>query len=222
MIVLVYGYEGSGPGHWQRWLQGELQRRDAAFAFPELSEPLAPDKDRWLAELAQVVEAAAEPVTLVAHSLGCWLVDHFINERGGERLHAALLVAPPSPHLIFEAVDSFLPPPRRREAWATIAAHSLIVSSDNDEFATAAEIEAIATDLNVQYQMIPDAGHINSASGYGPWRFALVWRRPVGALNPRRPRPPPPGARRRAPSSVGGGSRGQWPATGSGPTRACT
>ncbi len=182
MIVIVYGYEGSGPGHWQRWLEAELQRRGAAVAFPELSDPLAPDKDRWVAELAQVVEAGTEPVTLVAHSLGCWLVDHFVHERGGACLHAALLVAPPSPHLIFEAVDSFLLPPRRREAWAAIAARSLIVSSDNDEFATAAEIEAIATDLNVKYQMIPEAGHINSASGYGPWPFAIEWLRQVGAL----------------------------------------
>jgi len=175
MIVLVYGYDGSGPGHWQRWLQQELQDRSVGHVFPELPDPLEPNKDRWVAELAKLVDASPTPVTFVAHSLGCWAVDHYLNEHGSDGVQAALLVAPPSPHLLFEPVESFLPPPRRRAAWAPIAARSLIVSSDDDDFATNDEIEAIARDLAVEYRMIAGAGHINANSGYGPWPLALDW-----------------------------------------------
>lgn len=180
MIVLVYGYDGSGPGHWQRWLEEQLREQKVPFRFPELSDPLGPQKDDWVSELAAVVAAATRPVTFVAHSLGCWAVDHFLNEHGSGKVHAALMVAPPSPHLLFEPVESFLPPPRNRQAWASIAADSLFVNSDDDDFASSDEIAAIAADLGVRYELLANAGHINTASGYGPWPFALEWARTAG------------------------------------------
>lgn len=175
MIVLVYGYDGSGPGHWQRWLHDELRRRELPVVFPELSQPLHPDKDRWVAELAEVVAAAATPVSFIAHSLGCWAVDHYLHEHGAGGIDAALLVAPPSPYLFFDPVETFLPPPRAREAWAPIAGRSSIVASDNDDFASAEEVEEIATRLGIRFTLLPGAGHINAASGHGPLPLALDW-----------------------------------------------
>jgi len=176
MVVIVYGYDGSDPEHWQRWLHRELLGRQRPVLFPELPEPLAPQKDVWVAALAQTLAAVqGAPITLVCHSLGCWVADHLLAERGLLGVHAALLVSPPSPHLIFEAVDSFFPPPRQRSAWAPIAARTLLVGSDNDDFTSVEEFEEIARTLGVRSQIIPAAGHINVASGYGPWPFALEW-----------------------------------------------
>jgi len=182
MIVIVSGYEGSGPGHWQRWLDAELRRRGAPVLFPELPDPTAPQKDAWVAALSEVVVTAGAPVTFVCHSLGCWAVDHLLAERGAYGVHAALLVAPPSPFLLFEPVESFLPPPRRRDAWATLAQRTLLVGSDNDEFTNADEFEQLARDLGVGCKIIPEAGHINVAAGYGRWPFAPEWLRTVGAI----------------------------------------
>jgi predicted alpha/beta hydrolase family esterase len=184
MIVLVYGYEGSGEGHWQRWAAATLAARGAAVAFPELSNPATPRKDVWVAELRAVVDAAVargERVTFLCHSLGCWAVDHLLAERGASGVHAALLVAPPSPFLVFEAVDSFLPPPRRADAWAPLAARTLVVGSDDDEYASADEFEEIAHRLGVGCRILPGAGHINIAAGYGPWPLVLEWLDEVGA-----------------------------------------
>ena len=188
MIVLVYGYEGSGEGHWQRLLERELAGRGAPHVFPELSSPLEPDKDRWVAELAACVDAAGdEPVTFVAHSLGCWAVDHFLAAHGASRVRAALLVAPPSPYLLFEAVQSFLPPPMATDAWAPIASRSLLVGSDDDDYASPAEHAEIAAALGLRYEPVSGAGHLNTASGYGPWARPLDWLTEVGArTTPRR------------------------------------
>lgn len=175
MIVLVYGYDGSGPEHWQRWLARELERRKVALTFPELPEPTAPQKDVWVRELQHIVDSSPTPVTFVAHSLGCWAVDHLLNARGTGNVHAALLVAPPSPYLLFEAVDSFLPPPQNASAWAPIAARSLLVGSDDDDFTSPEEFEQISRKLGVGLHLLSGAGHINTASGYGPWPFALEW-----------------------------------------------
>jgi predicted alpha/beta hydrolase family esterase len=182
MVVIVYGYDGSGPGHWQRWLEGELHERRVPVEFPELPDPLHPQKDAWVAALAALVaRAAGEPVTFVCHSLGCWAVDHLLAERGAQGVHAALLVAPPSPYLLFEPVDSFFPPPRQRGAWAPIAGRSLLVGSDNDEFTSPDEYADIARGLGVRCHLLPGAGHINTATGYGPWPFAFDWLASVGA-----------------------------------------
>jgi hypothetical protein len=183
MIVIVYGYEGSGPGHWQRWLESELRQRGVPVRFPDLPDPAAPQKDAWVAALGDVVAAAnGAPITFICHSLGCWAVDHLLAERGVHGFHAALLVAPPSPYLLFEPVESFLPPPRRAEVWVPLAARTLLVGSDNDAFTAAEEFQDIATALGVTLQIIPSAGHINIAAGYGPWPFALEWLQTVGAL----------------------------------------
>jgi predicted alpha/beta hydrolase family esterase len=183
MIVIVHGYDGSGAGHWQRWLEEELRRRNVPVVMPDLPDPTAPQKDRWVAVLADVAERAGAPVTFVCHSLGCWAVDHLFTERGLLGTHAALLVAPPSPYLLFEPADSFLPPPCRREVWAPLAARTLLVGSDNDDFTTPEEFEQIAGKLGVRWQLLGGAGHINIESGYGPWPFALEWLEAVGALN---------------------------------------
>ena len=99
-----------GDGHWQRWAAATLAACGAAVTFPELSDPATPQKDVWVAELYAILAAArrrGEPVTFLCHSLGCWAVDHLLAEHGADGVHAALLVAPPSPFLVFEPVDSF-------------------------------------------------------------------------------------------------------------------
>ncbi|MEB2285997.1 MAG: hypothetical protein B6D46_04920 [Polyangiaceae bacterium UTPRO1] len=184
MIVVVYGYEGSGAGHWQRWAAAALTARGARVAFPELSAPAAPRKDVWVAELAVVLDDARrrrDPITFLCHSLGCWAVDHLLTEHGTAGVRGALLVAPPSPFLVFEAVESFLPPPRRAAVWAPIAARSLLVGSDNDDYAAPDELAGIARGLGIACRILPGAGHINVAAGYGPWPFVLEWVDRVGA-----------------------------------------
>jgi len=186
MIIIVHGYDGSGPGHWQHWLHDELRGRGEEVAFPELPTPCAPCKDAWVDELARIVAAADAPATFVCHSLGCWALDHLLAAHPDVAVHAALLVAPPSPLLPFEPVESFLPPPRRRDAWVPFAARSLLVGSDDDDYASAEEIAEIAQALGVPHRILPGAGHINVASGFGPWPFALEWLASVGADGRRR------------------------------------
>lgn len=186
MIVIVYGYDGSGPGHWQRLLEEELRARGEAVEFPQLPQPLEPQRDAWVAQLRVLVDAAPTPVTFVCHSLGCWAVDHLLAERGTANVHAALLVAPPSPFLLFEPVESFLPPPRDGAAWAPIAARSLLIGSDDDDFTSAEEFAEIARDIGVAFEQVSGAGHINVASGHGPWPRPLEWLCAAGALRANR------------------------------------
>ncbi len=175
MLLMVYGYDGSGPQHWQRWLEAELQVRGVPLLFPELPDVTAPQKDVWVDMLAECVDRSPTPVTFIAHSLGCWAVDHLLHQRGATKIRGALLVAPPTPYLLFEPVETFFPPPQSRMAWAPIAPHSLLAGSDNDDYTSAEEFAEIAAKIGVAFHLVPGAGHINTDSGYGPWPFALEW-----------------------------------------------
>ncbi len=175
MIVIVHGYDGSGPGHWQHWLHRELEGRGVPVAFPQFSAPVEPVADVWVAELDAVIERSAEPVRLVAHSLGVWAVDHLLSRKGAGPIEAALLVAPPSPWSLFEPIQSFLPPPRSREAWAPLRDASLLLGSDNDDLAGEEEFVELGERLGVECQILRGAGHINAAAGFGPFPLALEW-----------------------------------------------
>jgi predicted alpha/beta hydrolase family esterase len=66
--------------------------------------------------------------------------------------------------------------------WAPLAARTLLVGSDNDDYASADEVEGIARALGVGSTILPGAGHINVAAGYGAWPFVLDWLAGVGAI----------------------------------------
>lgn len=182
MIVIVHGYEGSGPGHFQHWLADSLRAEGTPFAFPDLPSPTLPIVSEWVAALRALVEAeGGDDVTFVAHSLGCWAVDHYVQRHGAERLRGALLVAPPSPYSLFEPIQGFLPPPRDAARWAPIKSRVLVVGSDDDDYADEDEFVELATRLEVGHRIVPGAGHINAAAGFGPFPLALEWLREVGA-----------------------------------------
>jgi predicted alpha/beta hydrolase family esterase len=183
MIVIVHGYDGSGPGHFQHWLKAELLARHVDVRFPELPAPTEPERDAWVEALEALVRARGESsVTFVAHSLGCWAVDHFIARHGAGGINAALLVAPPSPYSLFEPIQDFLPPPRDAGAWAPIASRTLILGSDDDEYASDDELEDLAERIGASHRIIPGGGHLNAAAGFGPFPLVLEWLGEVGAL----------------------------------------
>jgi len=56
--LILHGYQGSGPGHWQTWLAGRLRSGDAAVHYPDLPDADHPQLRAWLdaldAELAAI------------------------------------------------------------------------------------------------------------------------------------------------------------------------
>ena len=183
MIIFVHGYEGPGEGHWQVLLHRELSARGIPSLFPELPEPLAPQRDRWVEKLAGCAASAGDRrVFFICHSLGCWAFDHLLESGAAPNAHGAFLVSPPSPFLLFEAVQSFLPPPLSRSTWEPIAERSLLVGSDDDDYAGSDEHAEMAGTLGIEHRIVTGGGHINTESGFGTWPLPLEWLEAVGGL----------------------------------------
>jgi predicted alpha/beta hydrolase family esterase len=172
--LLLHGLEGSGEGHWQRWLAPRLAGCGAAVAFPDLPDADDPDPSAWESELARVLGEVGEPPVVLAHSLGCvlWLRH---ASRAGERVaERVLLVAPPATEAVPAVVrfSAFDPDPARvREA----ATETRIVCSDDDPYNPVGALKTHAEPLGLPVEVVAGAGHLNVDAGYGPWPAVERW-----------------------------------------------
>jgi len=165
--LIVPGWSNSGPTHWQSHWQRALGAERV-----EMPNWEAPRRVPWIDALDAAIRAAPEPPVLIAHSLGCVAVVHWAAQRLGSvsrlpAIRGALLVAPADVDCegCPGALADFAPVPRVRLPFAT---H--VVASDDDPYAALEIARRWAEDWGESLAVLSNAGHINVASGFGPWR----------------------------------------------------
>lgn len=171
-VLTVPGLWTSGPDHWQ----SHWERRDDSFQRVEQDDWESPALSDWIARLSAVLRRIPGPVILAAHSAGCVLAAHWAHQAPtAERAKVigALLVAPADPEAAsFPAGPTgFAPMPMRNISFPTI-----VVASRNDQFVTFDRAAAFAAAWGSRLHDAGISGHINTASGHGPWPdgYALI------------------------------------------------
>ncbi|MCW2997108.1 MAG: Alpha/beta hydrolase family protein [Solirubrobacterales bacterium] len=182
-VLILHGWQGSGPGHWQTWLAGELRRAGAVVRYPDLPACDRPCPDRWGAALHPELEAlAAEPGegerVVVCHSLGCvlWLREaHRIAPE--HRVDRVALVAPPCPGSRVPELAQFYPSGAERDHVGLAArGGTLLVCSDNDPYCPGrGASEHWGVPLGLDADVLPGTGHLNTDAGFGPWPQMADW-----------------------------------------------
>jgi uncharacterized protein len=161
-VLILPGYGDSGAGHWQSLWEGS----NPTFRRVVQRDWLEPRLDDWLAELDRAVTVCVTPPVLVAHSLACALVAHWV-ERGAGGALGALLVAPSDVDAlapVLDAVRSFAPMPVVRLPFP-----SIVVASDDDVYMTTVRAQTFARAWGSRFVALRGAGHINTDSGFGEW-----------------------------------------------------
>lgn len=175
-VVILHGWQGSPDPHWQAWLADELRGAGREVRFPVLPEPDRPRLDRWLTALADELAGLPEAgFDVVAHSLGAVLWLHHAAEARSPRPARVALVAPVSPRTTIPELASFVPVPLDVDAVRRAAEGTVLVAGDEDGYTPEGIAEAYARPLKIAATVLPGAGHINVASGYGPWPQMLDW-----------------------------------------------
>jgi predicted alpha/beta hydrolase family esterase len=159
--LLVPGRGIPGPDHWlRRWADSHPAYRWA----PAPPEPPLVLRER-VAALHATVGESAEPAILIAHSAGCiaavrWAADHTGPVR------AALLVTPPYIDGAEPDVAGDLPwtVPRGRLPFPAV-----LVASRTDPYTSFAQFERFAADWGAELVDAGDVGHLDTATGFGPW-----------------------------------------------------
>jgi uncharacterized protein len=173
-VLILHGWQGSGPDHWQTWLAGRLRERGEQVSYPELPDPDAPTLDDWLAAFD---EHLARPGGLVVlcHSLACIVWLHRARQVEGGPVERALLVAPPSGIVDTMGLPGFFPLRTAPADVGRAARSTLLVHSDDDPYCPEGAGRMYAEPLGIRAECLPGAGHINTDAGYGPWPALERW-----------------------------------------------
>ena len=169
-ILIVPGWGNSGPDHWQsRWERGLKTARRVQQA--DWDTPAIED---WVEEIITAVVAGTRPAVIIAHSCGVIAVAKAAPRLARTRLAGAFLVAAPDldpvRHDIWPASNGgFTPLPLQRLPFP-----AKLIGSSTDPYCAVERTQDIGRAWGADTSIIAGAGHLNSASGHGPW--------PEGAL----------------------------------------
>ncbi len=160
-ILIIPGWGDSGPEHWQTLWE---------TAFPNARRVTQRDWEKparadWVLELDRAIASCLQPPVLVAHSLGCLAVAHWADANR-RPVASALLVAPSDPERreFPPTITGFAPVPTVRLPFP-----SILVASANDPFIRPERAKVFADAWGSRFVDAGRSGHINAASGFGPW-----------------------------------------------------
>jgi len=172
-LLIVPGWMNSSPDHWQsRWQEKLSTAR--RIEMPDFDRP---ELDGWVDALVKAVCGADRPVVLIAHSCGATAIAHAAPILPTGVVKGAMFVAPPD-RLSGPAIDALAlesggaaRPPKGFDPtpMAALPFPSLLVASRTDPICSYERAEEIAKAWKSELVDAGDAGHINAASGYGPW-----------------------------------------------------
>lgn len=172
-VIVVPGLRDHAPQHWQTLLAAQWPGARSLEPLGRENLGLAPR----IADLDAAVAASDHPVLLVAHSGGCVLVAHWARQTAHtSRVAGALLATPPTferplppGYPALDALDAagWLPVPRQR-----LPFRCLVLASRNDPLGEFQAVCDLARCWGSDVEDLGDVGHLNPASGFGPWPLA--------------------------------------------------
>lgn len=172
---IIPGLGGSGPDHWQTWLESRLpgceRLQQVDWGVPHL--------DDWVGQATRQLTGSGSRQWLVAHSFGCLVAAMVAVENPG--LVAGLVLVAPADPRRFSAQGEVLPArvaalPDRPCSVADLLPHALprtlpsvLIASTDDPWFDLEEARTMASLWHCRFLELGAAGHINAASGHGPW-----------------------------------------------------
>jgi uncharacterized protein len=188
-VLIVPGLRDESAEHWQTLLANELQSAGRPVRCVQPMGRTNLDCALRVALVEQEAAAARGPLIVVGHSAGALTVAHWASQtRVAAR--GALLAVPPNFELPmpagYPAVDAlsaggWLPLPR-----APLAFPSIVAASRNDPLASYEWVSELARDWHSRLVDLGAVGHLNPASGFGPWPRGSELIAALDALHPRR------------------------------------
>ena len=161
-IIFIKSHASSSDDHWQNRWQAKL----SSARCVQQSAIHDPVRDDWVGTIARTIQEAEKPVVLVAHSVGVVAAIQAIP-LCGDKIAGAFLVSPPDMARPATALHEL----RKFGAYSRepLTFPSIVVASRNDPHGSYEHAGDIA---NAWGSLLVDAGqsgHIEPASGHGPW-----------------------------------------------------
>jgi predicted alpha/beta hydrolase family esterase len=175
--VILHGWRGDEPGHWQSWLAEELAAAGREVRYPVMPDADTPERESWLCALRGTLTGLPDDgFDVVAHSVGAllWLHHASVGDTSPRPARVAL-VAPPSPAPPIPEIESFFPVPLDVDLVRHAADGTVLVGGDDDPYTPEGIAVAYGRPLKMPTTIVAGGGHLNVDSGYGPWPAMLDW-----------------------------------------------
>lgn len=169
--LLLPGLDGSPAPHWQHW----WERMDPTARIVEQKCWDRPRADQWLTEIAGALLVHPGAV-LVGHSLGAVAAVQLLAHWPQIKVGGVLLVAPAEPSRDARTAPFGTIPEMPLRVPAIVAA------SRNDPWMTQPRARGLAHRWGAEFIDMGEAGHINVASGFGPWPEGRALRDVIWSL----------------------------------------
>lgn len=170
-LLVIPGLRPETPTHWQPILASEWPGTVSLPALGRANLDLA----ARIAQIEAAVQAIKGPVVLVAHSAGSVATAHWARQTRLP-IHGALLATPP---LLMEPLGPDYPALAefQRNGWAPVPRtplpfRAIVAASRNDPLGDFNGVCALAKDWGAELSDLGEVGHLNPASGFGPWAGA--------------------------------------------------
>ncbi len=175
-VLIVPGYRGSGPAHWQTWVEtklpGSRRVKHINWGKPELAV--------WSTQIHHALDESVHPVWIIAHSFGC-LASAVAAAEDPEKIAGIILVAPADPELFSpDGIREYRNGNYQEMSVADLlpedplpSGKNIMITSRNDPWLSPERTRYWAKRWGCSMINLGNAGHINADSGYGPWPFLL-------------------------------------------------
>jgi predicted alpha/beta hydrolase family esterase len=170
--LLIPGLDGSRAPHWQHWWAAN----DPSAKIVEQHSWSSPSPEAWLTEIAAATMIHPGAV-LVGHSLGAIAIVRLLAHWPQIRIGGALLVAPAEPSRS-PRTRRFGPIPD-----VTLGIPTIVAASRNDPWMDQDHARELSESWGADFIDMGDVGHINVASGHGPWPEGIALRNIIWSMD---------------------------------------
>ena len=167
--VIVPGVGGSEHDHWQSWLQRQL-KSCSRVQQQDWNKPILHE---WVEQFIKKVQSIQEPIQIVAHSFGCLTTVAALAQHPelNQNIKNLVLVAPANPARFGDAGFA-----RESQNDYQQYFHQLklqvptqMIISENDPWLNFQDALQLAKAWKIKPKNLGQVGHINVASGFGPF-----------------------------------------------------
>jgi hypothetical protein len=164
-IPILHGIKGCAGIHWQQWLYDNLIKDGYDVIMPTLPDADRPDRKAWFEAIKEIAkEIDSKDLVIVAHSLGVTAALDFI-ERGPVKAIISVSgfardygLELNSYYLKEKNIDFNKVKENLRQAF--------VIYGDNDPYVPQGELKFLADKLDVEPEIVPGGGHLNTKAGY--------------------------------------------------------
>ncbi|ENU40422.1 RBBP9/YdeN family alpha/beta hydrolase [Acinetobacter johnsonii] len=167
--VIVPGVGGSEHDHWQSWLQRQLK----SCSRVQQQDWNKPVLHEWIEQFIKTVQAIQEPIQIVAHSFGCLTTVAALAQYPelNQNIKNLVLVAPANPARFGDAGFARDSQNDYQQYFHQLKLQvpTQMIISENDPWLNFQDALQLAKAWKIRPKNLGQVGHINVASGFGPF-----------------------------------------------------